>query len=752
MPVTLDRRMRRIVCGWTASGVLAAALAASGATAAFSAPATGPAGIIRDLQILSTAPAFGGATPPGAAGPYEIVTAVAHGALDPRAAANAGVADLSLAPRAADGLVDYSTDVVILRPVHAADARRLLVYEVVNRGRKLGIPVFVGADPARAAPPPANFPSLLATGATLVWSGWQGDLPQTGAPAIAGAAPIGTRFPIAKAADGKPIIGFSREEFIPDYAGGAPDRVPLSYAPADPADRASVTFTARQSWLTGYGRAAEGHPDYRAPSVAVTDWRYVAGKDGAAEVAFTPPSSVPGPDGAQVPADGGTIYSFVYRAKDPRVDGVGFAAVRDLVAFLRSGRKDAAGHPNPLADLAAAPCIRAACPAHPEGNFDLAVGVGISQSGRFLRDFLYQGFNNADGRPVFDAMMPIIAGARRTWVNARFAQPGRWSKEHEDHWQPGDQFPFAYAVQRDPAGGRADGLMRACEATHTCPKIMQLDGSFEWWGARASLVVTNGKGRDIALPPNVRYYLIPGTRHGGGSGIGDGVLTAPRAGDPCQAPDSPISEAPPERALLRALIAWTADGAAPPPSAYPTVAARTAVAPAEAFPSLTDLVVPDGLNAAPEKLHLTSAGHVNPIAATTYRDALPVIREGALYTLLVPKTDRNGNEIAGIRLPDVAVPLATYTGWNLRAAGHAIGEACLLSGGAIPLAVDRKQAGEKDSRATLDELYSGRADYQRKVAAAADALVKQGYLLKEDAESRYVAPSEHVSPKLIPAR
>ena len=155
----------------------------------------------------------------------------------------------------------------------------------------------------------------------------------------------------------------------------------------------------------------------------------------------------------------------------------------------------------------------------PTAAVDLAIGEGISESGKFLRDFLYQGFNrDTRGRRVFDGMMPIIAGARRTWVNAKFSQPGRWSKEHEDHWQPGDQFPFAYNIIKDPVSGRTGGLLQRCTATHTCPRIMQIDGAFEWWGARASLVVTDGRGHDLTLPPNVRYYLVPGTMHGGGAG------------------------------------------------------------------------------------------------------------------------------------------------------------------------------------------------------------------------------------------
>jgi hypothetical protein len=709
------------------------------------------AAFIQNFQILSVAPAYGGATPPGAAGPYEVITAIAHGELDPNNPANSGIVDLRNAPRGADGLVAYSTDVVILRPAHAADAKRVLFYDVVNRGNKLAIPSFVGGGALTGtAPPPATFPSLLRDGVTIVWSGWQGDVPQAGTPSIAAAAPLGTVFPAAHGRNGAPITAMSREEYIPDYAGGAANTIPLSYPPGDPGDRASVTFTARQSWLSHYGAADPGDQSYTAPSVPVTDWHYAQAADGHGAVVFTPPASVPGPGGKPVPPDAGTIYSFVYRARDPRVNGIGFAAVRDLVSFLRYDATDAEGHANPLADLKSASCVTA-CPAHPAATVDLAIGEGISQSGRFLRDFLYQGFNgDAHGRRVFDGIMPIIAGSRRTWINASFSQPGRWSKQHEDHWQPGDQFPFAYSTIKDPVSGHTGGLMQRCATTRTCPRVMQIDGGFEWWGARASLVVTDGRGHDLKPPANVRYYLIPGTMHGGGSGVGDGLFAVPAAGSFCQLPGSPVAEAPVERALIPALIAWVATGKTPPPSQYPTVAAGTAVAANRAttgFPDLSDVMVPSG--GKPVALHIADMGALNQLFVTNYGRAEPVAQLDKRYTVLVPKVDANGNAVAGVLVPDVKVPVATFTGWNLRGDGHAVGESCWLNGAAIPLAVDTAaQSGGHDSRATLAALYAGRADYQGKVAAAA-ALVRLGYLLPLDAEDVFEAQAAAISPALI---
>ncbi len=702
------------------------------------------AGIIDWFEVRSTVDAYGGATPAGAAGPYTVISGVVHGRLLPSHVDNAGIVDLANVPKDADGYVGYTTDVVILRPRTAATARRVMFYDVVNRGSKPAIANFIGADPSNSAPPDADFPSLLRAGYTVVWSGWQDSVAQSNNGAI---RVVGTNFPVATNGDSTAITGLSREEYIPDSTNGA-NAFRLGYEPASLTDRSEVVFTARQTW-----KAADGELTYAAPSVPVTNWSYDSNSHGAAIVRFTPPASVPLPDGSSVAPDGGTIYSFVYRAKNPVVAGIGFAAVRDLVSFLKNDSADAQGNPNPLADLKAAACAAGTgCAAAPNTNFDVAIGAGVSQSGRFLRDFLYQGFNkDGHGAKVFDGLMPIIAGARRTWTNARFAQSGRFSREHEDHWMPGDQFPFAYGVATDPVSGATDGLMKRCLDSATCPHIMQIDGSFEWWGGRASLVVTDGAGHDVALPDNVRYYLVSGTQHGGGAGVTTGVVTQPRPGSGCQAAGSPVSETPVERALIPALENWIVKGTPPPPSQYPTVTAGTLVAPSQVgLPDLSALSVPSGVAATPTAVSLTSRALVNPLALTDYGNAVPVVDASRRYKIRVPKVDANGNEIAGIRMPELAVPLATYAGWNLRASGHAMGESCSTSGAAIPFAVGPATRAPKDTRATLAQLYRGRADYQARFGAAADSLVARGYLTSLDAANVYKKGAATISPALIP--
>ncbi len=701
-------------------------------------------GVIDRLEITSTAAAFGGAIPPNAAGPYKIITGIVHGRLLPSAPENAGIVDLGNAQPDADGYVAYTTDFVILRPAEAAHARRIMLYEVVNRGTKLSLPTLLGVNTLRARPPAASFPSLLQQGYAIVWSGWQGGIAQSGNGA---AGPVGVRFPTATLPGGAPVTGLAREEFVPDGQVGKGSSFRLTYPPASLSDRSEVVFTARATWNN-----AQGLQDYDAPSSPVADWRYVANADGSVGVAFTPPPQVPGPQGPTAP-DAGTIYSFVYRARDPVVNGIGFAAVRDLVAFLRYTDRDGSGNANPLADLKQAPCaIATHCPDTAEANVDIVIAQGTSQSGRFLRDFLYQGFNrDTAGRKVFDGLVPVIAGGRRTWTNLRFSQIGRWSKQHEDHFMPGDQFPFAYNILRDPLTGVSDGLLKKCLASDTCPKIMQIDGSYEWWGGRASLVVTDGAGRDVDLPDNVRYYMVPGTQHGGGYGVTTGAYTLPKKSSQCQLPNSPVALNPVLRAMVPAMERWLLSATTPPASRHPTASDGTAVVPERVtFPRLANAILPSGAEGVPTPLSLAYTGVHNQLFVTDYARAEPKVDLTARYVLLVPQVDRNGNEQAGVRVPDVQVPLATYTGWNVRGQGHAEGEACAASGAAIPFAI---HASDKtpgtDTRAALSDLYLGRADYQAKVGAAARQLREQGYLLPYD-ENLYGESAKKVSPRLLP--
>jgi hypothetical protein len=704
-----------------------------------------PAGV-QQLEITNRADAYGGAVPAGAQGVYEVISGIVHGTLDPQDPKNTDIVDIEFAPLNEQGLVEYSTDFTILRPKDVSDARRVMFYDVVNRGSKIAQFFLIGGGALEGgAAPNGNIPSILERGHTVVWSGWQGGLTQSGNSTNAA---LGTSFPTAEISNTEPITEVVREEYIQDFSGGTANSIVLTYPPASVFDRSEVKFTARGSWTN-----AQGQQDYDVPSSVVSTWNYTVRPDGVVTVNFTPPANIPDGSGGSVPPDQGTIYQFVYRAKDPIVNGIGFAAVRDLIDFLKNKEADLEGNPNPLVDMRQAECARGIdCPTTNTTNYDTAIAFGLSQSGRFLRDFLYQGFNESvEGRKVFDGLIPVIPAARMTWTNFRFSQIGRWSKQHEDHFMPGDQFPFAYNVINDPVSGRNDGLMKKCAANETCPKIMQIDGSYEWWGGRASLVVTDGVGNDLTLPPNVRYYLISGTGHGGGGGATSGISTIPAANSMCQMPSNPAATSAVVRAMVQKMEEWVIQDTPPPPSSYPTVAAGNLVEPTSVmFPNLDSIIIPSGSGAAATAYSLSFMAKFNQLFQIDYSRAEPIVDLSKEYAVLVPQVDSNGNETSGIAAPDISVPLGTYTGWNPRGDNHSRDNLCAGAGGYVPFAIDdASKAGGNDLRNSLENLYSGRADYQSKVAAAADDLVASGYLLQVDADNVYKSNSTQISPLLI---
>ncbi|MZI95432.1 peptidase [Vibrio sp. CAIM 722] len=708
-----------------------------------------PAGLIQNLEIVSDSPAFNGNIPQGGKTAYRVVKGIVHGELDPNAAENSNIVYLKNAPVNKEGYVEYKTDVVLLVPQNMQHAKRALIYEVANRGGKLGKYTFIGGgELGKGEAPNGTFPSWLEQGYTIVWSGWQGDLPLNGHSSLDPSAPLGTDFPIARHSDGSAITGMSREEYIPDMVGKK--TIKLSYPPANPKDTERAKLTARQSWQTEYGRNNHSAQSYQAPSVEVSQWHYVTNKDGSYSVDFKRPETVPGPNGKKVSPDQGTIYSFEYRAKDPQVNGVGFAAVRDLITFLREQKSDAKGNANPLNELKQAQCVSDHC--DKSQNFDIAIGEGISQSGRYLRGFLYQGFNRSlDGKKVFEGLMPIVPGGRRIWLNYAFSQPGRWSRAHEDHFMRGFDFPFAYNVFTDPVSGKTDGILKQCQATHTCPKVIQLDGSFEWWGAGASLVTTDGDGKDLVLPENVRYYMVAGAQHTGSVGVTTGFPPFSSWNKTCALPDSSIDQNTVDRALMHSMIAWVAKGISPPPSSYPLIDKGTAVLPSQlAMPDLSQLTVYQPDSKKTVSLKVPYSGELNRVYLTDYEGAIPHIHTDKAYQLRVPAVDKNGNETSGILTPEVAVPLATYMGWNYRKAGHALGEACDWFGSSVPLAANDNIKNPHDSRASLATLYEGRRDYQHQVAKSANQLVQQGYLLPKDASDFYLHNAMQVSKLLIP--
>ncbi len=601
--------------------------------------------------------AFGGREFPGV-GRYERVTGRATMALDPRDPRNAVMADLAEAPRTPENLVQAVADVFILRPAEAARGNGAMLLEVPNRGRKLMLQLFADTRAAVAeateVPEAAGNGFLYQQGYSLVWVGWQGDIAsRPGQMALQVPRLPGVTGPV------------THEVVFDHLTNPASTTLPFPVA-----DAASLRVTVRARW--------------DLPRETPADLRFTLQ---AERLEIQRPAGF----------DAGAIYEVTYTGKEPGVMGMGFAAVRDVASWLRHDRSAQ----NPLA-----------------GRIQRAHAFGISQSGRYLRDYLYLGFNqDLAGRPVFDGVMPHIAGARRLFGNSRFAQPDRAPRSPQDVAWPADSFPFSYAETRDPINGARDSLLRRCRASATCPRVMQTDTEYEYWSARASLVVTDPAGHALALPPDVRAYAIAGTPHF--SAFGAETRTTPV----CALPVNPLHAGAPMRALLTALDAWTRDGTAPPASRTPSRADGTLVPAVGAVPAIPGLRY--------------AAQHA--LAARVDASQQPP-RELGRYTVLVPRADADGIGIGGIRMPVLEAPRATYTGWNPRAEGYGAGVLCPLLGGVLPLAetrAAREAAG--DPRPSLAERYPTPAAYVAQVRAAADHLVAERLLLPADAAAMVTA-------------
>jgi hypothetical protein len=619
------------------------------------------------IEVTSRVPAYEGRSF-GEHGPYERIAGVAHFRIDPNAPANRDIVDLAMAPRGADGLVSYDVDLVILRPQDGARARRVLLYDVVNRGMKL-LSMFTGGSPMSAAEPiDAGDGLLMKQGYTLVWSGWQGDIAGKD---MLGRPLLGARFPIARDGD-RPLTGSVSTETIFDDTTS--NRITLPYPAASP-DPASARLTVRA--LT----------DSPPQTIAASDWHY----ENDRHVVLVRPAKM----------DAGAIYRFDYVAKDPVVMGLGFSAVRDLIAFLRHG---SAVQGNPLADISSAPRERdpTGTSISPDsGIFSTTIAIGGSQSARYLRDFLWQGFNrDLAGRRVFDGMIPFIPGARQTFTNFRFAEPGRFSRQHEDHDVPGFAFPFTYATLTDPVTGKTDGILERCSKDGTCPRLFHIDTSGEFWQAGGGLVGTGGTDHDVPFPPSVRAYMIAGGAHAPGF-----------PSHKCRYPINSLNYAPIIRSLLMAMVDWTLGKREPPESRWPSLAKG-------------ELVPFDSLRGPLS----TATGLEWPKVIN--RPVAPAGKSG--WPMFVPAIDDDGNDRPGIRLPQVAAPMGTYLGWNLRKPDFAAGDLCFPEGAFVPFAAEAATRGD-DPRLSLAERYPTPGAREARFNAATEQLRRDRLLLDEDA-------------------
>jgi hypothetical protein len=461
--------------------------------------------------------------------------------------------------------------------------------------------------------------------------------------------------------------------------------------------------------------ARQGRLTYRAASTSKADARLLVRERNGDEPAVVPPEQWEFVDARTIrllpegtPFRIGLIYHLVYKAANPPVNGVGFAATRDLISFLRHAAADDAGTANPLVAPGGARITR-------------ALGYGNSQTGRYLRDFIYSGFNEDESnRIVFDGAHPNVA-AGRLFLNYRFSQPNRIvPAAHGFMLLPGAIFPFAYETQTDPITGKTDGMFARCSASKTCPKLIHTISSTEYWQGGQSLITTDPLGRSDGTPPdNVRIYHFAGTQH-------SGVEGSPGMQSVCAMPSNRTDFRPLLRAALVNLDRWVKDGVAPPPSRYPRIADGTLVE-ALVLPSVPGLTAPQGPSLRPRidfgpDFDKGILGNTMP---TTLKDG---------YRVLVPKVDADGNEVAGLRLPEVTVPVATIAGWNVRAKDSgAAGELCYLEGSRVAVAKTKaERETQGDPRLSLSERYRDAADYAERVRNAAAALARDGFLLEED--------------------
>ena len=613
----------------------------------------------------------------GSVGPYEKLAGRAFGEVDPKDPRNAVIVDIANAPTNARGMVAYDTDIMILKPVNLAAGNHRVLLEVNNRGSLLSFSQLNdarsgGNDPTSAVDAGNGF--LMRQGYTILTAGWD-------VSADPGGGRFTIRVPVARNPDGSSIVGPAMEEFVVDDARATIGSLTYQAATLDKS-QASLTVRTR-------------YQDTPMP-VAADKWQYA---DAAGTTIRLAPQGTP-----VVP---GTLYAFTYQAKDPLVAGLGFAALRDIASFLRSASTDDAGTANPLAG--AIQYIHTAC---------------VSQPCRLLHDFVWLGFNQDEaGRQVIDGMENWIGGATGIFMNYRFAQPGRTHRQHIGRWFPEFQGPFTNQVVVDPATHKSDGRLARCSASETCPKIFEVNSANEYWAKNMAVGLVDEAGRDLRdEPANVRSYLLASLPHQGGFGAtGRGI---------CQQNRNPLVANAVLRALLVALDQWVTTAAEPPASRVPRVADGTLVPPlpqaGQGFPDLPGVKY-NG------RMHTGDLFDYGPGFDEGILTVLPPRLVGMPYLALVPKADRDGNDIAGIRLPEIAVPLATYTGWNLRAMPAGSDDGCDAAGQQLDFArtkAERMAAG--DPRPSLEERYPSHADYVTAVAAAANGLKGDRLLLDED--------------------
>ncbi len=616
----------------------------------------------------------------GNAGPYERIAGRAYGEVDPSNPLNSLIQDIQNAPRNTRGMVEYVSDFVILKPADMTKSNGLLFLSLPNRGIML---------------PPDT--ALLNRGYVYLWCAWQGDV-------LDGGSRLTMKVPVATE-NGKEITGIVRTEFQVSEITGTLDLNGGFFT--GKTHQSYETVSLNNKGLTLTKRVLESDPRVPVPN---SDW------------AFSDCSRRPfpgAPDATKISLAEGFrpnyIYELIYTAKDPLVLGLGFAAIRDIASFLRHDLKDESGNLNPLTGKNAK-----------VSPIKAAVLQGVSQCSNFCRTFLFLGFNQDEkGLKVFDGVNAHI-GTRRISLNVRFGRPGGGGLQHEDHLFPANDPPFTWDTVFDPISGVTGGILERCIATGTCPKVIQTLSSSEYWQLRASLTTTDSYGReDLKMPENVRVYFFTGTQHTPGD------WKDPLSGFL----QNYNSYTPYHRAVIIALEKWILNGKQPPVSKYPTIASGTLTAANKQsinWPDIPDVIYNGRVN----ELPLLDYGPLYDYKNVTgiLLQEPPKVASDQSYKTLVPRVDEDGNEIAGIRGVNLKVPLGTYTGWALRKEGFGKGDLSSLNGMFIPFLKTRdERISAGDPRLSLQERYGSHKGYVKAVRSAAKELVKEGFLLFEDA-------------------
>ena len=616
----------------------------------------------------------------GAAGQYERVFGRAYGELNPNDAHNEIIVDLKLAPRNAKGMVEYNMTFSIQKPIDMSKTNGVLFYSVVNRGN--------GTAAANE------------DGRVSIVSGWQGDVTPT-------AANQTMQLPVAKNADGSRISG----PFVTRWMAVSGNTQTIIMPRNEVSRYPPVTMnTARFTFHQIDSETAEGVQG-GVVTISPADWAFAD----CSKTAF------PGtPDPTKVCLrngfDSSKLYELFYEVYDPIVSGIGLAATRDINSFLKYATTDDFGNKNPVA-----------------GKIKWGIIEGSSQSGTFVKLLIMLGFNQDEqNRIVWEGANPNIA-ARVSDLNRRFALPGGLVVLHE----LGHEGAVWYNPWTDAPRGRSEwGVTSRCQATNSCPKILETFGSTEIYGLRHSFVLVGTDAKqDLPLAPNHARYYMASSNHGGGGG-GFASVTGPVGG--CLLPSNPTPTNPMRAALTVALVEWVTKGTPMPPSVYPKLADQTLVkntSAAMGAPVIPGAPPPDNL--VYPLLDYDLGGNFNyldqsgiPSKVATVLQVLPQV---------VPAVDRDGNELAGLKAPLLQNPLGSYLGYNTFPSGIQKGQDCIQgspAGGYVAFA-ETKQAREfvGDNRPSLEERYGTHAEYVKRVKASADAMVAQRYLLKADADA-----------------